>query len=425
MTEDSTAAPPSRLPRVPGGRMLAGVCTGLGRYTGIDPVIFRVGFALLVIAGGQGILLYIAAALLMPADSVRMSLGEQVLRRRFDGETVLIILGLLLGLGVLISATGRGLSGDSLIVVTVFALVLLVAHTRDVNLIGVARSLPERLQGHPPESHVPPDTMDPNAAASVPSNAEDAAGPYAGPHTEGMIDLATLDTYRPGAPPPPPAPTMPIAPPAPRPPRPPRPRWVLTPVTMLLAMMAGAAVVPAVAGRSPNSIAQITMATGLAIVGLGLVVGSVFGRGRGLVACGTVLSLGLLATSLVALAPQNARFGDVAWRPVDATPSEQNYRMAMGDGTLDLTALRLRPGQRIRVNAEIVVGELRVTVPRTSRVEAHLNAKVGDVTVEKRVISGPNATLDEVLEPEGPAKNLPTIELYVRGKLGNVEVTRA
>jgi phage shock protein PspC (stress-responsive transcriptional regulator) len=381
--------------------MIAGVCTGLGRYTSIDPVIFRVGFALLVMAGGQGILLYVAAALLMPADPAGMSPGEQVLRRRFDGDTVLVILGALLGLGVLISATGGGLSGDALIVVTIFALVLLVAHARDVNLLDVARSLPGRLQGQPPESSVPPEPARPDTT------------------TGDMVDLATLGTYRPSAPP------TPAPPPAPSPPQIPRPRSVLTPVTLLLAMIAGAAVLPAVAGRSAHSVVQVTMATGLAVVGLGLVVASAFGRGRGLVMVGTLLSLGLLATSLAALAPAPGRFGDVAWRPVDATRTEQTYRVTVGDGTLDLTALPLRPGQHIRVNAELVMGRLRVTVPPGSRVDAHLTARVGDVTLDKRLISGPNATLNEVLEPATRTKNPPTIELHVSTKLGDVEVTRA
>jgi phage shock protein PspC (stress-responsive transcriptional regulator) len=409
--------------------MVAGVCAGLGQYTGIDPVIFRVAFALLTVAGGLGVMLYIAAVLLMPAnpDPWRLSVVENALRRRFDGEAVLAILGALLVLGVLTGMTG-GPSRGSLIAITVMALALLVAHNRDVNLGAAARRLPEQLRGHPVGPFAPP----PPAGS---------AGSSAPPNTDGMVDLATLGTHQQEAPPYPappapvhPAPPAPVHPtqpapvhptqPAPPPPRTPRPRSILTPVTLLLAMMAGAAVLPTVAGRATNSVVQITLAAALAVVGLGLVVGSVFGRGRGLVAFGTLLSLGLLFTSLVAFAPPNGRFGDVAWRPVDATGSEQTYRLTAGDGRLDLTALPLRPGQRIRVNAELDLGELRVTVPRDSRVEAHLTTRVGDVTVDKRVVSGPNATLNEVLEPEERTKNPPTIELHVRGKLGDVEVTR-
>jgi signal transduction histidine kinase len=41
-------------------RVLAGVCGGLGRRLGVDPTLVRLVFALLALAGGAGILLYLA-----------------------------------------------------------------------------------------------------------------------------------------------------------------------------------------------------------------------------------------------------------------------------------------------------------------------------------------------------------------------------
>ena len=46
-------------------RVIAGVCAGLGAYTGVDPVLWRTGFALTAFAGGTGLLLYVAAWMLM------------------------------------------------------------------------------------------------------------------------------------------------------------------------------------------------------------------------------------------------------------------------------------------------------------------------------------------------------------------------
>lgn len=62
--------PPSRgrLLRSTSDRMLAGVGGGLGRYFGIDPVIVRIALVVLTLFGGAGVLLYIAAILLVPAD---------------------------------------------------------------------------------------------------------------------------------------------------------------------------------------------------------------------------------------------------------------------------------------------------------------------------------------------------------------------
>lgn len=60
------ASPARRLMRSRRERVLAGVCGGLGQYFGVDPVIFRIAAVALTIAGGTGILLYLAAVVLVP-----------------------------------------------------------------------------------------------------------------------------------------------------------------------------------------------------------------------------------------------------------------------------------------------------------------------------------------------------------------------
>lgn len=66
----STARPPApRLERNSSDKMIAGVCGGLGRHTGVDPILFRIGFVALVFAAGTGFLLYLALAILMPRDT--------------------------------------------------------------------------------------------------------------------------------------------------------------------------------------------------------------------------------------------------------------------------------------------------------------------------------------------------------------------
>ncbi len=139
-----------RLARDADRRLLPWRCTGLGRYTGIDPVVFRVGFAILVLAHGQGVLLYIAAALLMPASPGESSLAEQFFKRWFDAQAVLSILGALLCVGVALALFG-GAYTDAIAVMVVVGLVLVVARSRGADLVAAARSVPERLAGHPPE----------------------------------------------------------------------------------------------------------------------------------------------------------------------------------------------------------------------------------------------------------------------------------
>jgi phage shock protein C len=55
-----------RLYRSRDDRMLFGVAGGMARYLDIDPSIVRIVWALLTIAGGAGLLLYIVAAVVIP-----------------------------------------------------------------------------------------------------------------------------------------------------------------------------------------------------------------------------------------------------------------------------------------------------------------------------------------------------------------------
>ena len=47
-------------------KMLGGVCGGLAEYSGVDPVLWRVGFVGLTVAGGAGVLVYLLLWVLMP-----------------------------------------------------------------------------------------------------------------------------------------------------------------------------------------------------------------------------------------------------------------------------------------------------------------------------------------------------------------------
>ncbi|MFO1264470.1 MAG: PspC domain-containing protein [Rhodoferax sp.] len=49
-------------------RWLGGVCGGLARFTGVDSWVWRLGFALMVILAGTGLLLYVLLWILVPAE---------------------------------------------------------------------------------------------------------------------------------------------------------------------------------------------------------------------------------------------------------------------------------------------------------------------------------------------------------------------
>ena len=47
-------------------KMAGGVCGGLAEHTGIDSLVWRVGFVALTVAGGAGFLVYVLLWVLMP-----------------------------------------------------------------------------------------------------------------------------------------------------------------------------------------------------------------------------------------------------------------------------------------------------------------------------------------------------------------------
>jgi phage shock protein PspC (stress-responsive transcriptional regulator) len=64
---------PRKLARSTEDHMVAGVAGGLGRYFGLDPVLFRIAFGISVFFGGIGLLAYIALVAFLPHDDGRPS----------------------------------------------------------------------------------------------------------------------------------------------------------------------------------------------------------------------------------------------------------------------------------------------------------------------------------------------------------------
>ncbi len=48
--------------------IITGVCGGLGDYFGIDSILIRLGFVLLTVWGGSGVVLYIVMSILIPKE---------------------------------------------------------------------------------------------------------------------------------------------------------------------------------------------------------------------------------------------------------------------------------------------------------------------------------------------------------------------
>jgi phage shock protein C len=87
----------ARLTKSAKDRVIDGVCGGIAEYFGIDPVIIRLIFVVLVFIHGIGILLYIILAIIMPKaekvdqlpkDTIQENVQEMGERLKEAGEKV-------------------------------------------------------------------------------------------------------------------------------------------------------------------------------------------------------------------------------------------------------------------------------------------------------------------------------------------------
>jgi signal transduction histidine kinase/phage shock protein PspC (stress-responsive transcriptional regulator) len=94
VTVSETQPAPLRRDRSTG--VLGGVCAGLGRRLGLDPLILRVGFVIAAAAGGTGVILYAICWALLPAGPAERPSGTFLARAIGRRESWMVASGLVL-----------------------------------------------------------------------------------------------------------------------------------------------------------------------------------------------------------------------------------------------------------------------------------------------------------------------------------------
>ena len=407
-TETPASAPPPPGPGYPplsamrrsrSDRKIAGVAGGLGRWAGIDPLVFRILFVVLAIFGGSGLLLYALGWLLVPDDGQSHSEGQKLLRGRGGSSTVttivagvvVLILGLVL-IGKLID-TGPGVGGLGVMVAIVVIAVLLIRE-------GQHRPSGTPAAEPPPVWTPPP--AEPGAFGQTPGTA------YA------------------ASPPPPTYPTAPMPYPyyPPAPPAPPRERSFLGRITLSVALIVVGVLVAVNIETGHDVPTEGVLAAALGVVGLGLVVGAFIGRARGLVVWGVLLTIAVTIASF-AHVPYKGGVGDRHWTPRTLEQVQSNYRLAVGDAELDLSKVDFTGVARQRVQVRQGVGDLTITVPSDVVVRIKTHVHGGDLIVPgERSIHGSDLRRLTTLpsgSPAGSAVLVVDAELGV----GTLEVDRA
>ncbi len=393
-TSDTQVVPPptpSRQPLTPlrrstSDRLIGGVCGGIGRRYGIDPVVLRVVFVVGILVSGVGLLVYLALWLLLPTDQ---DTSSNALTR----SVVPLIIGVLLGVGAVAALLGwfGQLGGLAGVVVGAF-------------LVGLAVWLYQR---HDRSADTPSPVTDPMTA-----------------------DVARLDTglsyppptgfayggtgYAPGTGPG-------VTPP------PPRERSYLGLITVCAALVVGAGLAAAAAiGISPIGIVG-GLAAVLGVLAIGMVIGAFRGRAKWLVIVALPLALLLgLVGQVVSILPLSidSSMGSYVWTPTSATTE----RLGVGEATLDLRPwARSRsdqPGKGDTVTAEVGLGQLLVIVPDTWQVQVDATASTGDITVNGVSVrsSSPTARYSDALAPTAGGDAEGEVTLVLRVTVGEIDI---
>jgi phage shock protein PspC (stress-responsive transcriptional regulator) len=356
-------------------RMLAGVCSGAARYLNVDPVVVRVVIAVLTFVGLAGAILYAAAWFLIPPEDTPAEPGRSIAADWFNldkNEEQVRAVGLLaaavLAALAVVGDHSWGWGG---------ALPWVLLPVAFLYWLFVVR--PRR-------------------------RAMDVSVPQSEPSDSGLMTVAEY-TDRVTAE----AIDRKLRRKAERSP-------ALTVLTLSVAAIA-VAVALLVAQASDGTDWTTYVAVALAVVSVGLLVGTRFGHAGPLVPIGGLLAIALAIGTLL---PSPA-IGERSYDPLSASDVSGSYEHGIGKLVLDLGDLPdadQLTGSTVRLKNGI--GELRVIVPGDLNVVVDAELEAGEIRVFDRKTNGTDTDLIyPAAEPDRPA-----LTLQLRQGLGNIEVIR-
>lgn len=209
-----------------------------------------------------------------------------------------------------------------------------------------------------------------------------------------------------------------------KPPKRPRERSALGAVTFSLIFLAlGVVAILDLLGVFPVGAAAY-FAAALATIGLGLLVGTWFGRARWLIALGLVTAAALgVATVAESYDRIRGVDGNVTWAPTDVRDLATRYENSFGDATLDLRGINFDK-RTTEITVVVNFGEAAIVVPPNVDVTTVTDVNAGDATVFGRRSGGLDGRSREStdLGPDGAGGG--TLRLDVHVNAGNLEVTR-
>jgi phage shock protein PspC (stress-responsive transcriptional regulator) len=386
MMNDTTTSPPSeppapapsprRITRPRDDRLIAGVASGIARHFDVDPWLVRIILLVLIPFGGVGFLLYLAGWLLLPEEGDPDSLAGSWLSGLRGSSAWLGVILIAVAVVWLLASTELISAGLAWAVALLVLGVLL--YTGRIPVVFLDTGRVRELRSH-----------------ERPERAETAVGREADP-------AAPL------------APETPVRQRSRRR----RPRAVLLRLTTgtLLITLGAMALLDVAGAIYPDP--RHYFGAAVLVVGLGLLVGSIFGRSRGLIVIGLLLLPPLLASAAVT-APFTGGWGDPVHRPLAVSEVPDAYRLAGGEMQLNLASLPLEAGETIAVTASVGAGRLLVFVPVDAALDLTGHVGFGNI----RVFGSDDGGID--VDRTFTTTGSTTFDLDLDVGFGQIEIVRA
>lgn len=417
---------------------LAGLCGGLAQHWAIDPVLVRVGWALLALSGGIGVVLYIAGWLLIPVEGKDKApaddlFGESV--RRWPRE---LWITLVVVASVAMFAIFAGLSPFGVGPAIVIAVIWYFGFYKGRQDKGPTTAPPSTIDTSPaPTQPVLPEFVHFAGPTTPFTEAAAAWQRRIEEHTRQVAVSQTSTTPREKWPTPPPENLSQhaafLAEPDPAglyvEPLPTAPvklsqtlsarRLRLISLIVLGLTLSGLGIAQALGIAIP--IAGY-LAAALLVIGLTLLVATWLGMARGLLPLGIVLAVAVVIATAAgpALRTPVAPVSAHAYTALTELPAAGDSE-DFGKLTVDLTQLAIT--KDATYTAHVDLGQLVVTVPKDANVVINYRADLGAVRAygaDVRAGSEVSGRLDP--QPIQPGKHTLTLDLSVDA--GNIEVQR-
>lgn len=345
--------------------MVAGVGGALAHRWRIDPILVRVGFVVLCLFGGLGLMVYGVGWLLLP-DADGQIHGEEILGGRFTPGAVGGLVVLLIGIFSIgpVWAVGDGPSVGGLIALASLVLViLLLLHAFGV--IGNDSGTSSRVGGRV-------DLTKRGSAGSAGTHTWQVASPSA-PHGTPVVS-------QPVDPPNPPQAPKPLKQ------SPPRRRGPgtagTTLATGLALLVAGAVVASRDALPTGTDVDAVAWAAVLGVLALTLVVVGLSGRRSGGIGWLAAIAAVVALVNGLAGGTSERFFDDATWTPTVLNADGATFQLATGSAVLDLTDLDVAASASAvpELDADVSIGELKVLVPDDLAVELDTAVGLGDLS---------------------------------------------